>query len=130
MHEASLAKNLLQQVCAIQRGHPLTRIAEVEIECGPMSGVEPLLLSAAFGRLVTDDGLEEIELIIQEVALKAICQVCQQQNVIHDYQFICSHCQSNKLDITQGDCVRLMSVNLIPIESCEASVPCSQRTSE
>ncbi len=40
MHEVSLARRLLEQVVEIQRQHPLTRIADVEVEHGEMSVVE------------------------------------------------------------------------------------------
>ncbi len=125
MHEASLAKNLLDQVRNIQREHPLSRVVDVEIELGPLSGVEPMLLSMAFERLVAEEGTGEIELIMREVALQAICEDCQRQCTISDFNFACLHCQSTKLEISQGDCVRLMSVNLTPIELCEGSVQCN-----
>lgn len=121
MHEASLAKNLLEQVCRIAREHPMSQIARVEIELGPLSGVEPLLLSLAFERLASESSLCEIELVMQEVALLACCQICMQESEIDGFEFICSQCGSTDLEIVAGDCVRLMSVDLKPIESCKRS---------
>jgi hydrogenase nickel incorporation protein HypA/HybF len=121
MHEASLAKNLLEQVCCIASEHPLSRIARVEIELGPLSGVEPLLLSLAFERLASESSLSEMELVMREVALLVCCQNCMCQSEIDNFEFICSQCGSTDLSIVAGDCIRLTSVDLKPLESCEGS---------
>ena len=122
MHEASLARKLLEQVNDVQRDHPNTRLTTVEIELGPLSGVEPLLFKSAFKRLVAEEGASDIELVIHEVALEATCQSCHQQFEIHDFEFVCPLCDGASLDICQGDCVRLMSVDLLPIEHREGSI--------
>ena len=50
MHEASLARALLNQVAQIARDRQGQAVLEVIVQVGPLSGVEPLLLVEAFSR--------------------------------------------------------------------------------
>lgn len=130
MHEVSLAKNLIEQMVSIQEQHPLSQMVEVEIELGPLSGVEPLLLSLAFERLVGDKFRVSPKLIMQEVALQALCEDCHLQCTIDDFKFVCAYCHSTRLKIVQGDCVQLSSISLVPLEFCDESLLCSPRKPE
>jgi hydrogenase nickel incorporation protein HypA/HybF len=51
MHETSLVRNLFEQVRRISAQHPGTQVGKVEIEVGPLSGIEPLLFESAFQQL-------------------------------------------------------------------------------
>jgi hydrogenase nickel incorporation protein HypA/HybF len=117
MHELSLARNLFEQIRSIHREHPHTRISDVEIEVGSMAGVEPLLFRSAFERLTLEEGLEEIQLIMHEVPVLVHCLDCHQESVAANFEFFCSHCQGKSVRICNGDCVKLMSIDLIPVES-------------
>ncbi len=117
MHERSLARNLFEQVCSIQREHPQTRISDVEIEVGSMAGIEPLLFRSAFESLTVEEGLEEIQLIMHEVPVVVHCLDCHQESVAENFVFFCLHCQGKSVRICQGDCIKLVSIDLIPVES-------------
>ena len=66
MHEFSLVRSLLEQVGRIVTSQGGRAAVEVRVEIGPLSGVEPLLVKAAFAQLAGDGTL-----IIDEVPLTA-----------------------------------------------------------
>jgi hypothetical protein len=51
MHEESLVRSLLHQVEDLARQHHATEVDDIEVEIGPLSGVESLLVQEAFERL-------------------------------------------------------------------------------
>jgi hydrogenase nickel incorporation protein HypA/HybF len=105
MHERSLVQSLLKQVDAIRRQHDAKHVSEVRVEVGPLSGVEPLLLAAAFEQLAG------AKLTIDEVALLAECQSCGREFELNDFDFHCPSCRGN-VRVTRGDEFLLVSVSL------------------
>ena len=68
MHEFSLVRSLLEQVDRLVIEQGGRAAVEVRVEIGPLSGVEPLLVKAAFTQLNGD-----ATLIIDEVPLTTRC---------------------------------------------------------
>ena len=101
----------------VRRQHEATRVTEVHIEVGPLSGVEPLLLHSAFDLLVLDSAMQDAQLVIDEVPLRARCEACDFEFEIVDFDFRCPTCRGNVKTIS-GDEFQLVSVSLS--ESCEA----------
>lgn len=130
MHEASLARNLLDQVISIQREHPWSLLAQVEIEVGPMSGVEPLLLRLAFDRLVAQTKIGDVELVLNIIPLQISCYMCSRASEFDCIEFKCSHCGSVDIEIVGGDCVRLLSVGLKSLEPHRGGDRCGQTINE
>ena len=112
MHEQSLVKALLKQVDAIRRQHGAEQVAEVRIEVGPLSGVEPLLLIAAFKRLAPRSPAKAAMLVIDQVDLMAECKSCKQQFQIKNFDFRCPTC-GNNVRVIRGDEFQLVSVSLL-----------------
>lgn len=115
MHERSLAKKILQQVEELLQEYPGQKIVSVELEVGPMSGVEPDLLLSAFAEPVVSK-LEGVSFSITEVPLRASCEQCHTEFAVNDYLFRCSHCSSADVIITQGDSVRILNA-VMTVES-------------
>ena len=111
MHEQSLAKNLLLQADAIRREHHASRITEIRVEIGPLSGVEPPLLTSAFYRLSSDDPFCDAVLAIDQVDLVGQCRDCNEEFLIQDFNFCCPKCSGN-IRVTRGDELHLVSVSL------------------
>jgi hydrogenase nickel incorporation protein HypA/HybF len=111
MHEQSLVRNLLKQVDQIRRDHGASRVAEVRVELGPLSGVEPALLTSAFEQLANDETVDSASLVIDEVELIAKCEACQTEFEVQDFQFRCPDCEGN-VKVIQGDELLLISVCL------------------
>ncbi|QDU38109.1 hydrogenase nickel incorporation protein HybF [Maioricimonas rarisocia] len=112
MHEVSLVRSLLNQVERLCEAHGGTAVTDVEVEIGPLSGVEPLLAREAFALLVADFGWPAAELTIEEVPLMAICQSCGAEVTVESFRFECPGCGSRSLKVTRGDQFRLLNVTL------------------
>ncbi len=105
MHEVSLVRSLLEQVDGIVTSQGGRAAVEVRVEIGPLSGVEPLLVKAAFAQLNGD-----ATLIIDEVPLTARCQSCHTEFELESFRFVCPDCDSRETSVVRGDAFRLMSV--------------------
>lgn len=111
MHEVSLMAELLDQVAGIALNNRGV-VEEIHVKVGPLSGVEPLLLEAAFAQLVVDSPVAGSRLIVEEVALIAHCTGCSREFVPEHFAFRCPSCNSDNTRIVQGDAVMLQSVVL------------------
>ena len=116
MHEVSLVRSLLEQVSRIVAEQGGRAAVEVRVEIGPLSGVEPLLVKAAFAQLASDSTL-----IIDEVPLTARCQSCHTEFELEHFRFVCPHCDSRETNVVRGDAFRLMSVTVdVPEDVADA----------
>lgn len=119
MHEQSLVAALLKQAVAIADQHQAT-VTQIDVEAGPLSGVEPVLLRSAFDRLAPDSRCAGARLKITEVDLVAVCRDCGREQVVEDFRFVCESCNSVRLQIIRGDALRLMEITVIPREDSAA----------
>ena len=111
MHEQSLVRNLLNQVDQIRCQNGAQRVAEIRVEMGPLSGVEPSLLASAFDHLSVGDTVKSASLVIDQVALLAICSSCQAEFEVQNFYFRCPTCGGN-VKVVQGDEFLLVSISL------------------
>ena len=116
MHEQSLMRNLLDQVNAIAVEQGCLEIANIQIEVGAMSGVEPQLLAGAFEHLATDPMFERTELMIDVVAVEAECKACAHRFFVEEFRFGCPMCDG-KVRVLCGDQCELVSVSFYQQES-------------
>jgi hydrogenase nickel incorporation protein HypA/HybF len=112
MHETSLVQSLLTQVITILHGHPGSRVESIRVEIGPLSGVEPLLISSAFDRLVEATPCRGAALRIEQIDLTARCRDCGSEFVVPQFHFVCTSCASNRVTILRGDEFRLLDVTI------------------
>lgn len=113
MHEMSLVRALLVQVDELCTSHGGEAVREVRLEVGPLSGVEPELLSIAFDRLRGDTAsTATAQLFLDEVPLEARCVTCSQVFQPQAFRFHCPTCGGFETEITRGDGVLLESVLL------------------
>ncbi len=111
MHEQSLMRTLLQQVEMIRLENKAERVTEVRVEVGPLSGVEPMLLTSAFAQLASEQTVIGARFVIDEVPLLASCESCDNEFEISDFVFRCPECHGNVKTIS-GDEFQLVSVSL------------------
>ena len=112
MHEFSLVRSLLEQVACIVSSQSGRAAVEVRVEIGPLSGVEPLLVKAAFTQLASDSSASDATLIIDEVPLTARCHSCHTEFELENFRFVCPHCDGRETSVVRGDAFRLMSVTV------------------
>ena len=112
MHEVSLMRELLTQVKQAMQQNGVERVSSLQIEIGPLAGVEPLLVEQAFCFLIPRTVFEDTRLEVHEPALMAVCQECQRDFEVVDFKFSCPSCLSSKVQITSGDQLRLLSITV------------------
>ncbi len=112
MHEMSLVRSLLQQVEQLRRQHGGLAVEQIEVEIGPLSGVEPLLVGEAFDTLTVEQSLTGVQLVIQEVPLTVHCLKCCLDFEMTELDFHCANCNSSAIRIIGGDEFRLLNVTL------------------
>ncbi len=113
MHEFSVVRSLISQVLQAAEPSPASSICTVRVCCGPLSGVEPLLVRVAFDQLKADVGLNNCELRIEEQPLLARCHNCDAEFEVVGFCFHCSQCQSTSIQVVQGDQFRLDSLEVL-----------------
>ncbi len=109
MHEYSLIRALFAEVDKLV-ATPTDVVIQVNIQIGPLAGVEPMLLSSAFDDLAPDSSIPEAQLVINEVGLTAKCLDCDRNCEVKHFQFRCPHCHATRLRITGGDAVLLEDI--------------------
>jgi hydrogenase nickel incorporation protein HypA/HybF len=110
MHEYSIVMSLMEQCEALALEHKATRIEQVELKIGVLSGVEPALLSQAFETFKLDSICHEAKLIINIQALVLQCNQCQQQSQVDERTIICPVCRSNHTKVIDGEDMMLMQL--------------------
>ena len=111
-------RSLLRQVEDISRQHKAVAIDEIQVEVGPLSGVEPLLLQEAFDRLRGMLPWSDARLSVQQIGLDVVCRSCQNESQLENFRFVCCHCGSTALQILRGDAFRLLNVKMQVDETC------------
>jgi hydrogenase nickel incorporation protein HypA/HybF len=112
MHEESLIRSLLKQVEELANSHQAVSVSCIEVEVGPLSGVEPELLRSAFSRLQPSVFRQPAELCVHETGLIVQCLDCRTESQIRNFRFFCPACRSSSLQILKGDEFRLLNVTL------------------
>tara|TARA_R110002095_G_scaffold3777_2_gene11197 strand:+ start:963 stop:1334 length:372 start_codon:yes stop_codon:yes gene_type:complete len=119
MHERSLVQNLLHQVEQIVVEQGGGQVAEIYVQLGDLSGVEPLLFQMAFDDMAPAVFSAGCQLTLEVVPVTAICSECDHQFEIVDFQFRCPACQAGSVQVIQGDEVKLISVTIDSNHSVE-----------
>ncbi|MCX7098808.1 MAG: hydrogenase maturation nickel metallochaperone HypA [Methylococcales bacterium] len=112
MHELSLCDDLLGQVIAIAADNKAQAVASITVQCGPLSGVEPLLLDSAFAMVKVGTIAEQAELIIQSAPVIVQCQRCGEQSEASANHLICTACNSPDTLLISGNQLILASIGL------------------
>lgn len=111
MHEISLVRDLLAQVDQAMRDNGIQSISVIQIEVGPLSGVEALLVEQAYLSLIASSPFENVRLTIDQPLLMAICRECDTEFSVMEFHFVCPNCSSSKVQVTSGDAMRLVSIS-------------------
>jgi len=119
MHERSLVQNLLRQVEEIVAEQGGGQVAEIHVQAGDLSGVEPLLFQMAFDEMVPAVFSSDCQLTLKVVPVTAVCSQCDHRFEIVDFQFRCPACQAGSVQVIQGDEVKLISVTINSNHSIE-----------
>jgi hydrogenase nickel incorporation protein HypA/HybF len=112
MHEFSIAKALITEIRGVVAQQGGGSVTAVEMEVGPLSGIETSQLAEAFRVLTADGEFAQAILHIDEAPLIARCLVCQRKFEVTDYRFRCPECADSDVLIERGDGVIIQTVTI------------------
>ncbi|WP_394129459.1 hydrogenase maturation nickel metallochaperone HypA [Shewanella maritima] len=112
MHEYSIVTALIEQCETLAAQHQAEAISRVEVKIGILSGVEPALLSQAFEAFKQEGVCANAEFNMHIQPLLLQCHDCGQQTEQNERTIICSHCNSNRTQIVDGEDMMLMQLEM------------------
>jgi hydrogenase nickel incorporation protein HypA/HybF len=117
VHELSVCQALLTQVAEIAVGRGATVVERITIEVGPLSGVEPALLTSAFEIVRAGSCAAQAALLIESTTVVISCVSCDAQSKTEPNRLVCAVCGGFRTRIVSGDELRLRRVELRMPES-------------
>lgn len=112
MHELSICQALIRQVEKIAVENQAIAVERILLRVGGLSGVEPPLLERAFEIARCGTVASEAELDIEEGPVVVKCQDCGGSGVVPVNQLICQYCGEWRVNVTEGEELLLLSVEI------------------
>ena len=103
MHELSVCMSLLEQVSALASERSAKNVVKIELDIGPLSGVEAELLRNAYPIAAADTIAESAELVIHEVDIVVRCSDCDAETAAVPNRLVCGSCGSIRTQVVSGD---------------------------
>ncbi len=123
MHELALCQALMDQVDRVARDQSAARVVSIHLGIGPLSGVEPGLLSQAFPIASAGSLAADAEHVITSLPVVVHCQECGCQSEVQPTRLLCTHCGAWQTTLVSGDEMLLERVEVI----CEKNTPMQAR---
>ena len=119
MHELSIAQSIVDTVLRALEPQPDAKVCAVRVKIGQLTDIVPDALSFGFSVITPDTRLADASLVIESVPIHARCRACSQTFAVENFRFVCPHCQSRTVDMTQGDELLVASVEIEePVTTC------------
>ncbi len=115
MHELSICRSLLRQVREIAESHGSTVVRGITLRVGPLAGVEPSLLKAAYLAARRDTIAADAELAVETTAVQVRCLACDAESEPSAGTLACAVCGSTETVLRRGDECTLVSLDLVRI---------------
>lgn len=112
MHELSVCQALLTQVESVAREQNARQVLSVSLGIGPLSGVEPALLSQAWPLAAAGTVADNAELLIEERPVRVRCSQCGKDSDATANRLLCAHCGDWRTQLLSGDDLLLLQVEL------------------
>lgn len=90
-----------------------TAVAGITLRIGPLSGVEPALVRAAYLQVRRNSVAEHAELLITEVPVRIYCMACGAESRGAVNRLSCPRCGCAETVLKSGDDMLLESVDLV-----------------
>jgi Zn finger protein HypA/HybF involved in hydrogenase expression len=109
MHELSIAQAILELAAAhVPTG---ARLCAVRVSAGPMRGIDPQCLQAAFNALNPDNPQQAVRLDLLELPWPMRCDDCGRSWTTDQLDSHCT-CGSTRVRPTGGDDLELLSIEI------------------
>jgi hydrogenase nickel incorporation protein HypA/HybF len=112
MHEMSLAESVREIVEETARAQGARRVAAVRLEIGRLAMVEVDAMRFAFDVVKRGSLADEALLEIVQTEGSAWCMQCSEPVAIGRRGDACPHCQSHQLQVTGGEQLRVLDIQI------------------
>jgi len=112
MHELAVCQALIEQVEDLAAEHRATRIAEIVVRLGPLSGVEPALLEQAYDIARAGTIAASATLVFEDAPLIVHCSQCDADAQVEPNRLLCPSCGNWQTTLVSGDEMLLARVEL------------------
>ncbi|NJR56582.1 MAG: hydrogenase maturation nickel metallochaperone HypA [Acaryochloris sp. CRU_2_0] len=112
MHEVSLMENALVIALNYAARERASRIHQIALRVGDLSGVEPDALRFAFDVVTQGTIAEDAQLSIQSCPTVCYCNFCQTHFRPTELGYECPTCQTWSMSIVQGKELELASLEV------------------
>ncbi|MBX9824828.1 MAG: hydrogenase maturation nickel metallochaperone HypA [Xanthobacteraceae bacterium] len=112
MHELSVCLSLLDEVSRIARASDARAVRVVAVRIGPLSGVEPDLLTRAFGVARCGTLAETATLVVDMSHVRVSCTECGAENEAVPNRLLCAHCGGFRTRVIEGDELVLSAIEM------------------
>jgi hydrogenase nickel incorporation protein HypA/HybF len=112
VHELSVCQGMLDQVARIAAGRSAAAVTRITLRIGPLSGVEPELLRAAFPLARAGTIASQAELVIESLPVRVRCDTCDAETEAGPNRLVCAACGDWHTRLIGGDELLLASVEL------------------
>ena len=113
MHELSVCQALVDQLQALGKEQQAVRVVKLLVGIGPLSGVEPALLSQAFPLAAAGTLAEDAELTIEDRPVRVHCLQCGRDSDASANRLLCDHCGDWRTELLSGDELMLVQVEFM-----------------
>jgi len=104
--------SLLEQVAAIADERAAVSVTRIELDIGPLSGVEASLLRNAYPIAAAGTLAENAELLIHEADIVVRCVKCKAESRVQANRLVCGECGDLCTSVISGDEMILRRVEL------------------
>ena len=112
MHELSVCQALLDQVEGIARDRNAGEVTEINVQIGPLSGVEPILLQQAFRIASAGTLAEGARLNLSTMPVRVHCRSCGAETTAMPARLVCAACGDWRTTLVSGDDLLLTTIEL------------------
>lgn len=112
MHELSIVTELVKLCEDNLRKNNATKVLKLELKIGRLSGIEAHYLQSCFDVFKVGTVCEDAELLIHIQNILVHCKECGFDGELNENNFICPKCDSNNLDVNDGEDMYLMRLEM------------------
>ena len=117
MHEMSICQSLMDQVEKIAKEQGASRVDSIVLSIGPLSGVEPELLSRAYEVARLQTVAENAPLEIETGAIEVECRSCGASGEAQVNRLLCPSCGDWQVNLIKGDELLLLRLEVSGIDT-------------
>ena len=112
MHVLSVCLALIEQVERIAAERGASRVTRINLDLGPLSGVEAELLGRAYPLAAAGSVADGAELVLNQAEVMIRCSDCNGQTTTSPNRLLCGQCGGFHTQVIAGDELLLRSIEL------------------